>query len=200
MMEPEPSNELGVPDTRHIPRDEPRETDFPAMGRREFFNLCAWRAVQIGGGLFLVAGGARSVAMAMANCTLAPNTCGPSAPPNVCNAQGTVNTCGEAMNICNASQGGGNQCTSFQATGNTCKAGVQTNICKGTVGSNVCDSALDRPGNQCSGTNICDPGSANTCKGGARGNVCSGENYCYGSNACNGFNTCSGKNTTVPVD
>jgi hypothetical protein len=169
---------------------EVSDIEIPALGRREFFGLFAWRVLQAAGGAVLLAelGGRR--ALAVPGCGLHnactplvhhQNICDQPAPAaNICNAGTGPNACvaeasGEA-NICDAP--GRNTCSSggeqpmntcqggFGSGQNHCDGAAQTNSCTGSPGANTCHAA---PG----------AGPTNWCTSGADSNYCTeGANVC----------------------
>jgi hypothetical protein len=170
--------------------------EFPPVGRREFFGLFAWRALQTAAGLVLVGEVATRPAHATPGCVdtntctgesgKMSNACNVSAG-NRCTKAGAVNTCngqatGATANSC-VSPPGANTCSSAGASVNTCKGSVggSINECSGTA-ANYC---LGKGANTCVQTaagsaNVCTSPSANVC-GTAAANVCSGD---YETNTC----------------
>jgi len=190
------------PSLRFVPRDELGELgEVPALGRREFFGLCALRLVQIAGASVLI-GSVRGSAygMVLNNCTASPNYC--TQTKNTCPPGGKANTCGPAPpggNFCQGGTGG--------QTGNCCQAGSinPANDCTGasTGATNECTYSQ---GNVCGAgqkANTCQKGATNKCNAGGNtcdqssgdpGNACvnKGKNVCISPNNCNAnSNTCS---------
>ncbi len=161
-------------------------SDIPPLGRREFFGLLAWRAVQVAAGTVLIselsarnalanhADGSACTPEAPFSCTAVPsNVCNEGTAPNECTAtaSGQANICtAPNRNTCTASgvtprnlcsgRGGGGE--------NTCTGAEKTNCCVAGAGSNTC--SLPRDGgvtNSCAPpeANYCDPPGANSCGG-----------------------------------